>query len=1017
MNLTPYRGTGTIMTNSSLILTETSHGSQRYFNLRAVSIDVSFELSKIFISFPFMEDNKCESFILQLFINTSSTFELNRFCDWIATLLVHSHLKLNGLETRSYYPFTLKSSSSYEENKSKSELLIESSVEFNADFNNNSWVISYAKLKINGILELVDVKNQTVREYDLQTVKTSNINEDLISLLSQQHVINVIIQDKLSNSMKIFKIKLKNKQEHSKWLYSLKSVSRPHIFSTATGSLLTSIRISKVLNLSIIKAKLDSSFVLKHLDEDYGAFINISFGNFQAKTCITKLVRLPFWLDDFWFNNLPQNLIPELSLELWIVNHKTDQIEFSGYLTLDEKSVLKNNGLETWYKIKAANPDHNEIGQINVRVSVNETKVAHTNHYQVVSDAFDQLSLDIKYLFAFDDNETNNIGLTTINDLLLKLMIAHSDSLLASSWISALITQEIEKVKDFIIKKHGKSCLYEGCSKKQKEFRTNLNNSLFRGNSLLTRALEKYMRIIGTEHLEATVGTFVREFISQSPNLEINPSRIMDENDPELIAESHQKALLDNTTKIWNLIQNSVDELPMALKQVFSHLSDELETKLHQSSLSIQSYVGGFLFLRFFCPVLLNPKTLCTSFGNDTCDTNIQRSLTLIAKMLMCFVNHSRFGLKEPWMIPMNSFIDNHNHELSAYFDKVTLKLDKPKQTNFSRVALAIDTFAEREFFFSVNKKIGNTPLREVFNNKFMIDETAAYAQLVDAWKTYLNPNKANFFKKLAAATDHVEDDPHSVLAKFERFYEACEKAWTTSSQIINNLINHADQFDPTATESYARHMDLEWTASSINNNGKLEACVQFHRQPYIKPTLSDWHTKPKEVYKGDHDESSIIIKSLATDTTTLLKPGFNCARTTEYVTSTPAILENVQDDYDTVTDKSFRFTNERDDSKSVHSAFSSTVMVNTSQSLVSNDTDFVLETDNGKRAVEASSIACGSSISRDTKDAITFENFSVSALSDLTKVEVSNFKEERPRTLCSMSEKFLVDSPKLLPS
>lgn len=964
-----------------------------------------------------MKDKKCDSFILQLFIDASSTFKLNRFCDWIATLLVHSHLKLNGLETRSYYPLTLKNSSSYEEDKSKSNILIESLVEFNTDFNDNIWVTAYAKLKIDGILELVDVKSQTIHEYDLQTVKTSNINENFISLLSQQHVINVIIKDILSNSKKVFNIKLKNKLENSKWLYSLKSVSRPHIFSTATGSLLTSIRISKVLNLNIIKAKLDPSFVLKHLNNDCGVFIKISFGNFQAKTCNTKLVKMPFWLDEFWFNNLPQNDIPEISLELCITNHKTDQIEFSGYLTLDEKSVLRNNGLETWYKIKAADLDYNDIGQLYVRVSVDETKVAHTNHYQVVGDAFDHLSLDIKYLFAFDDNETSNIGLTTINDLLLKLMIAHSDSFLASSWISALITQEIEKVKNFMIKKHGKSCLYEDCSKKQKEFRTNLSNSLFRGNSLLTRALEKYMRIIGMEHLQATVGTFVREFISQSPNLEIDPSRIMDEYDPELIAENHQKALLDNTTKIWNLIQNSVDELPMALKQVFSHLSDELETKLHQSSLSIQSYVGGFLFLRFFCPVLLNPKALCTSFGNDTCDANVQRSLTLIAKMLMCFVNHSRFGLKEPWMLPMNSFIDNHNHELSAYFDKVTLKLDKQQQNKFSRVALAIDTFAEREFFSSVNQKIGNTPLREVFNNKFMIDETASYAQLVDVWKMYLNPNKANFFKKLAAATNPVEDDPYSVLAKFERFYDACEKTWTTSSQIINNLINQADQFDPAATESYARHMDLEWTASSIENNGKLEACVQFHRQPYIRPNSSDWHIKPKEVHKGDHSESLINSKSLVTYATALLKPGFSCARTTECVTSTPAILKNVQHDCDTVTDKSFRFTNERDDSKSVHSAFSPSVMINTSESLVSNDTDFVLETDNGNKAVETSSFACRSSISRDTKDPTTFEIFSVSALLDPTKMEVGNFKEERPRTLCSMPENFLVDSPKLLPS
>jgi hypothetical protein len=90
-----------------------------------------------------------------------------------------------------------------------------------------------------------------------------------------------------------------------------------------------------------------------------------------------------------------------------------------------------------------------------------------------------------------------------------------------------------------------------------------------------------------------------------------------------------------------------------------------------------------------------------------------------------------------------------------------------------------------------------------------MIGETAAFARLVDIWKTYLAPNRTNFFKKLAAATNPVEDDANSVLAKFERFYEACDQAWTSSRQIINHLRNKADEFDPAATEYYARHINL----------------------------------------------------------------------------------------------------------------------------------------------------------------------------------------------------------------
>jgi hypothetical protein len=46
------------------------------------------------------------------------------------------------------------------------------------------------------------------------------------------------------------------------------------------------------------------------------------------------------------------------------------------------------------------------------------------------------------------------------------------------------------------------------------------------------------MRIIGNQHLEAKVSNFVRDFISQAPNLEINPNRIDDQNDPNDVAEN-----------------------------------------------------------------------------------------------------------------------------------------------------------------------------------------------------------------------------------------------------------------------------------------------------------------------------------------------------------------------------------------------------------------------------------------------------------------------------------------------
>lgn len=986
-----FRGTGYVTTDSFLTLHDKAHDVKRTINLRASSVDLSLEAANIITICLPNENDKPQKVLLDLLVNTSSTIMSNSFCDWIATLLIHSQLNPSGLKTRSHYPFTLEYHSLHSQQNSLAGILIEGSVEFTESHNENMWVLANAKLRADGILDFIDMKNRTVCKINLQDVKAYDIFEAFDSVLSRRYVISIITENHKMDSLGSLYIKLETRTELNKWLYSLRSVARPHVFSTAIGSPFTSIRISRTLNLSVIKAKLNLSSMHKYSNSNCKMFVCIILGNQRAVTCKTEITKAPIWLEDFQFNNLTQDTVPEIILELWSQNCETDESRIAGYLKLDKQALRDNSERETWYKIKSADHDDNDFGQLCVKISVDETMVVHNSHYQVVRDAFKDLSFDIKYLFAFNNDETINAGLTVTNDAVLNLSIASSDSLLAICWISALITQEIDKVRDFIVEKQGMSYFHEGCSKKQEDFRTNLNNTLFRGNSLLTRALEKYMSIIGNEHLETTIGNFVRDFIRQAPDLEINPNRLGGENNVDNVSENRQKALLKNISMLWDLIKTSVHELPIALKFVFGHLSKELETKLYQSPTSIQIYVGGFLFLRFFCPSLLNPKLFFSGLG--VCAVNIQRSLTLITKILMCFVNHSRFGMKEPWMIPMNAFIDDHSHELNNYFDQVILKLDEQQLNDPSTLVSSVETFAEKEFFAFVNERVGNTPLSEIVNNKFMIDETAAFARLVDIWKMYLAPNQTNFFRKLAAATNPVKDDANSVLAKFVRFYEACDQAWTSSRQVINHLMNKADEFDPDAVECYARRINLNWTGSSIECNRKGHPFTQSHQQPYIKPDHSEWIITPTTTGSFEDYKAANVAKSSVAGVTISSLTALSCSTKGTNISGTNATCED------------------EDDSKSIHSVFCTNETANKRHGMVIKNTEFVLGTEINKRAASVNTFA---SIKSNTKEAPQSVEL-VAPVSTVLEEETSEsvFKDMKPRLCSSVPEDLFALSPK----
>jgi hypothetical protein len=92
---------------------------------------------------------------------------------------------------------------------------------------------------------------------------------------------------------------------------------------------------------------------------------------------------------------------------------------------------------------------------------------------------------------------------------------------------------------------------------------------------------------------------------------------------------------------------------------------------------SAQSCIGGFLFLRYFCPAVVTP----VAFGVLKVQPNqdAQRGLTLIAKALQNIANGVTFGKKEEFLEFMNAFVDDNMLACQDYFDRVGILPLKPK--------------------------------------------------------------------------------------------------------------------------------------------------------------------------------------------------------------------------------------------------------------------------------------------------------------------------------------------------
>lgn len=96
------------------------------------------------------------------------------------------------------------------------------------------------------------------------------------------------------------------------------------------------------------------------------------------------------------------------------------------------------------------------------------------------------------------------------------------------------------------------------CEKEVEQNDSNLG-TLFRGNSLLTKTVELYMRLIAFDYLDNSVGHVLRHICEERIVVEIDPARM----EPKDHLQRNVEELEKWTRAIWESIYNSRQRCPM----------------------------------------------------------------------------------------------------------------------------------------------------------------------------------------------------------------------------------------------------------------------------------------------------------------------------------------------------------------------------------------------------------------------------------------------------------------------
>lgn len=481
-------------------------------------------------------------------------------------------------------------------------------------------------------------------------------------------------------------------------IYGPQHASEPHEFDVSGAASNDMFRIEKSLTLRVVEAKIRKSLaktetlqlgrhsVRSEQDPSVGDYFAevVLDGEVRARTMTKLETRNPFWREDCEFQDLPAYL-PKLSVTLkriqhpevathgflssssvHVPDHPTEVI--CGTVAIPMQKLEKGKDSEAWYPI--IDDQQEALGEIFLKIRYDELVVLLAKDYQEISELLHRFSTGLTVQIS----QAIPTHLRRLSDILMNIFQVSGH---AGEWLMALVEDEIDGIgKEVPVHRYRWSRRIGSNESSVSEREQSVRdmgkslqgeaNLLFRGNSLLTQALDCHMRRLGKEYLEDVLSEQILKINALNPDCEVDPSRLMQGDD----IGKNWSQLISLTTNVWDNIAESANRCPPELRQILKYIRAVAEDR-YGDFLRTVAYtsVSGFLFLRFFCPALLNPKL----FGllRDHPQPKAQRTLTLIAKSLQVLANLSTFGQKEEWMEPMNKFLNGHRQGVKDYIDDV----------------------------------------------------------------------------------------------------------------------------------------------------------------------------------------------------------------------------------------------------------------------------------------------------------------------------------------------------------
>ncbi|XP_055861424.1 rasGAP-activating-like protein 1 isoform X3 [Biomphalaria glabrata] len=389
-------------------------------------------------------------------------------------------------------------------------------------------------------------------------------------------------------------------------------------------------------------------------------YVTVTCFDETKATSKQKKTRFPEWNETLEFLLPEDTCIADLSVivTVWDKDNFSSD-DFMGQIHLDSEDVTHGT-IRNWHAVArrptsdrwARRASRVDRGKIRVKLQLLEEIVLPSSCYRPLNELLAEAvkSQDLGHLIWDMIEQDRTIELGAIAMALVRFYLSQE---LIFEFLDAVIVRDIAKTEDV--------------------------NTLFRGNTLGTKAVDNFMKVLAMPYLQKVLKPTVDRIINEKKTVELDPCKVnsvrgrrhsLHRESEESFVNHSLEALEDYTCEIINSIVGSITYCPQVLRRVLKNIQVRVREKWPEEMFEDVPYiaVSSFIFLRFFAPAVMSPKLFSVSDQHP--NLKVIRTFTLLAKIVQSIGNLIPGSLgKEVWMEPLLPLISQKITEVKDYLD------------------------------------------------------------------------------------------------------------------------------------------------------------------------------------------------------------------------------------------------------------------------------------------------------------------------------------------------------------